>query len=142
MAGLNSKLHRILAMDFNFPEMSEDEWLEWRKDVIGEISRAFAEAGWTPPDTTRDQDAKRVVEAFKEVNNVPSVRVSDKASARVLSQKYGADNIIQIIQVMAAHKGEQYVPSINHIKDIENKWVMIERWFKKNQPRKAEDYGF
>lgn len=85
-----------------------------------------------------DSGADRIVKAFKRTYKVPSVRPTDEKAAKVLAKEYGADNVIQIIKVMSTMTAP-YKPSINHIKDIETKWLMIERYLTDNQQR---DIGF
>lgn len=123
---LDRELREICSV-FPYPE-----------SAIKTIKQAFKDAGWTPPAKVHPE-AERIIEAFKEANNVPSVRPTDIKAARLLAEKYGADNIIQIIQIMAAAQGKPYVPSINNIKNLQDKWVMVGNYIKKNQEK---DYGF
>lgn len=92
--------------------------------------------------TPKNTDANRIIEAFKEVHNVPSVRPTDRTSARVLSKIYGAEAIIQIIQIMAQARNQPYAPTVNHIKDIETKWIMIGRFIAKNKIVNKSTHGF
>ena len=115
-------------------------WGTYTEEDKNDIRQAFIDAGWVKP-TRGNPDANRIIEAFKEVHNVPSVRETDKKSARVLSEAYGADNVIQIIRIMKDAKWA-YKPSINHLKDVETKWIMIGRYLTKNQVTSKESHGF
>ena len=113
------------------------ELLNGYKDVK-EILSILEKAGVLK--ITKGTDAERIVIAFQEANNTPSVRPVDLKAARLLGEKYGTEEIIQIIQIMASAQGKPYVPSINNIKTLADKWIMVGRYIKNNKPK--GDQGF
>jgi hypothetical protein len=96
------------------------------------IRQVFINAGWTPPLKNAQADVQKLVDAFMQANGTASVRPTDRTAARVLIKAYGVEPVIQIVQVMRREQGKPYCPSINNIKNLLDKWLMVERYLKKN----------
>lgn len=81
----------------------------------------------------RNQDIEKVVTAFKEAFHTTTTSRYDRFAAKRLASKHGADNIVQVISLLAQHAGDQYVPTVNSVRQIELKWVNISNFFNKLQ---------
>lgn len=74
----------------------------------------------------------KVTDAFKSSFNTTSISKWDRFAAGRLAKKHEADNVIQIIAIMAAAQGKPYCPSIASIRQLEEKWVLVGNWIKRN----------
>lgn len=81
----------------------------------------------------RNKDVESIVTAFKESFGTTTINKYDRFAAKRLADKHGAENIVKIITILSQHSGDQYVPSVNSVRQIEVKWVNIANFFKKLQ---------
>jgi len=73
----------------------------------------------------RDKNIQSIVDAFCEAFGTTKASRYDRFAAKRLHVKYGAENIIKIIQALAAKGGERYAPVINNVSQLEAKWVQV-----------------
>lgn len=70
-------------------------------------------------------DIDQVVEVFSELFGTTKVSRQDRWAANRLVNKYGAQTVVGVIELLAEHCREQYAPVIGSIVQLENKWVNV-----------------
>jgi transposase len=103
------------------------------------ITEALKTIAGEEPKDLRNKDVQAVVEAFKESFGTTTTSRYDRFAAKRLSDKHGTDNIVKIIKVLAQHTGDKYTPSVNGVRQIEEKWVNIAAFFKRMQAERPID---
>lgn len=83
------------------------------------------------PQEFGNQDINLIVNAFKETFDTTNVTKFDRWAAKRLAEKHGAPQIVRIIQALGQVSGDKYSPSVNSVRQIEEKWVTIASYFKK-----------
>lgn len=78
-----------------------------------------------------DPDIDKVIETFKEAYGVTKITRYDRWAANRLVQKHGSQSICQIIRMLAEQAGHPYAPVPNNIVQIEEKWVAILSFLRK-----------
>lgn len=73
----------------------------------------------------RNKAVQDVIDAFKDNFGTTATSRYDRYAAKRLSDKYGVDDVIKIIQALAMSKGEQYCPVVNNVAELERKMVSV-----------------
>lgn len=79
----------------------------------------------------RNKDVQSIIEAFMTAFGTTKASEYDRYAAKRLHVKHGTENMIKVINSLAAHAGEQYCPSINSVTELENKLPSIIAYLKK-----------
>lgn len=106
-------------------------------EILGELIPKDPERNGTITEVVkkdaRNPEVQKVVDAFQGAFGTTKVSKWDRFAASRLSKKYGADNIAQIITILAQHQGDKYTPVVNSIRQLEEKWVNVSNFFSRIQ---------
>ena len=80
-----------------------------------------------------DADIDRVLSKFSETYGTTKTSNSDRFAANRLTSKYGAQSVCGIIDMLAAANGQPYAPVVNSVTELENKWVSVLTFVRKNK---------
>lgn len=80
-----------------------------------------------------DADIERVLDAFKKTFGTTKSSKSDRFAANRLVKKYGVNAVVGIIQLLGNSSGAEYVPVVNNVQQVEDKWVSILSFVRKQQ---------
>lgn len=85
-----------------------------------------------------DQDVGKIIEVFK--NSFHTTRTSkwDRFAAKRLANKHSVEAVCQIIQLLDQRQDYKYVPVINSISQLEDKWVNVIKFLRKSKPVEVE----
>lgn len=83
------------------------------------------------PADRRNKDIQLIVDTFVEVSGVTKTSKWDRFAAKRLADKHGAEEIAKLIQVYFSLDPNQYKPSINSIRQLEEKWVNVGNYMQK-----------
>jgi len=72
-----------------------------------------------------------IIDSFKDNFGTTKVSQYDRYAARRLAAKYGADDIISVIEALSKSRGQKYCPSINSVLELERKLVTVIDFLKK-----------
>ena len=72
-----------------------------------------------------NNDVDKVVEQFKTTFGTTKVTKADRFAAHRMSEKYGAQAVCGIVQLLAANVTEKYAPVVGSITQLETKWVSV-----------------
>lgn len=97
------------------------------------ISEALKTIVGAEPKDLRNNDVQAIVDTFTQCFETTATSKYDRFAANRLAKKHGAKKIVQIIQILAAHSGDKYCPTINNIRQLEDKWPSIGNFFNKLQ---------
>lgn len=103
--------------------------IEALKTISGELTVA----------DKRNPDIQRIVETFIAAFDTTKTSKYDRFAAKRLADKHGADNIVKVIQLVAAHNSDKYCPSVNSIRQLEEKWPNVARYFKQKAADQVVD---
>lgn len=78
-------------------------------------------------------DVNAIIGAFTESFGTTKSTKYDRWAAHRLAMKHGASVIVNIIKALAASRGDKYCPSVNSVKQIEEKWVNIANYIGRQQ---------
>jgi hypothetical protein len=78
-----------------------------------------------------DADVDRVVSVFSDKFGTTKTTNADRFAARRLTQKYGAQAVVGILTLLAQNSGEQYVPIVGSVAQLETKWVQVLNFVRK-----------
>jgi hypothetical protein len=132
--------HILVLDEKNFTDDQIMTTLEISKQTIYNARKAYeplSEALKTINDNSqvdkRNPDIQEIIDAFTENFGTTKSTRWDRYAAKRLSDKYGADRIVKVIQILAAHGGEPYVPSVGSVRELEEKLVKVQSFFKRLQ---------
>lgn len=72
-----------------------------------------------------DADVDRVVKTFTDTFGTTKTTKQDRFAAHRLVNKYGAQTIVGIIQLLGQHSQEKYMPVVGSLVDLETKLVNV-----------------
>lgn len=75
-----------------------------------------------------DSEVDQIIIAFSKSFGTTSVSRYDRYSATRLIKRYPAKELIKIIEILAQHRGDTYCPVIGNIRQLEIKWVSVQRF--------------
>lgn len=125
--------------------------------LIEQIAPIIAQGAMNQPDTTAkyvierlmdegvitigygDKDVDRIIDQFKQSFGTTKASKHDRWSANRLAAKYGAQAVTGIIQLLAKGAGEKYAPVVGNVAQLEDKWVSVLNFVRKQQEDKAVD---
>lgn len=76
----------------------------------------------------RDPDVQTIIEAFQTAFGTTNVTKYDRWSAKRLHAKYGAANVIKVINALAPLTGEKFAPVVNSVQELETKLVSVSKF--------------
>lgn len=68
-------------------------------------------------------EVDQIVDAFRAEMGTTKVSQNDRFAANRLADKFGAQSVVYAIKAIAP--GGQYVPVVNNISQLEDKWVSV-----------------
>lgn len=77
-------------------------------------------------------DIDQVVEKFSSTFGTTRTTKYDRFAAGRLTAKYGAQSVCGIIGLLGVAGDERYKPVVNNITELENKWVSVVAFLRKN----------
>lgn len=101
------------------------------KPIAEEIVRRLGDEGLLMQPSFGDKTVSRIVGTFKEAFGTTKTSRYDRYAASRLATRYSADQVCQIIVLMAGAAAEPYAPVINNVSELENKWVSVLAHIKK-----------
>jgi hypothetical protein len=78
-----------------------------------------------------NSDIDAVVIQFSETFGNTKTSKYDRFAAKRLTEKYGRDSIVGIIQLLGKRKGEKYCPVVGNISQLEEKIVSVMNFLRK-----------
>jgi hypothetical protein len=105
-----------------------------QEPIIEALKTITAEA----PTDKRNPDVQMVCQAFMTAFDTTKISKWDRFAAKRLADKHGADNIVKVITVLALNASDKYAPSVNSVRQLEEKWVNVSNYFKKKAGDTAE----
>lgn len=72
-----------------------------------------------------NKDVNAIVEAFKQSFGTTKTTKYDRWAAKRLSDAYGTDNIVKVIQALADISRDKYTPVVNNVAQLEQKWNSV-----------------
>lgn len=78
-------------------------------------------------------DIDRVVKTFADTFGTTKVSKADRYAANRLVTKYSAQAVSGIISLLGSKNQEKYCPVVNSVADLENKWVSVMSFLRKNE---------
>jgi hypothetical protein len=76
-------------------------------------------------------DIDKVVEAFTETFGTTKTSKPDRWAANRLVNKYGSQAVVGVVRLLGQHQGEKYAPVVNNVVQVEEKWVQILTFLRK-----------
>lgn len=80
-----------------------------------------------------DADIERVLDSFKKTFGTTKSSKDDRFAANRLVKKYGVHAVVGIVQLLGQHSGAEYAPVVNNVRQVEDKWVSILSFVRKQQ---------
>lgn len=78
-----------------------------------------------------DADIDMVVQSFTDTFGTTKVSRADRWAASRLVKAHGAQSVMGIVRLLAQHSGEQYVPVVNNVAELENKFLSVVHFLRK-----------
>lgn len=72
-----------------------------------------------------DAGINTIISAFNNTFGTTKASRWDRYAAKRLSARYGAENITAVIRALGDMKGAAYMPSVNSVQQLEEKWVSV-----------------
>ena len=72
-----------------------------------------------------DSEVDSIIEKFKTTFGTTKASKHDRYAAHRLAGKYGSQSVCGIIQMLAEHRDEKYVPVIGSVTQLEDKMVSV-----------------
>lgn len=85
-----------------------------------------------------DKDVERVVQKFTDSFGTTKTSRQDRWAAHRLARKYGSQAVCGIIQILAENSTEKYAPVVGSITQLEEKWVSVLRFVRKQTEEDKE----
>ncbi len=76
-------------------------------------------------------DVNLIVSTFKDCFGTTKANNYDRYAAKRLAAKHGVANIVAIIEALARYGGDKYCPSVNSVRQLEDKLVSVMAFLKK-----------
>lgn len=80
----------------------------------------------------------QIVGTFKEEFNISVVTARDRQAANRLASTHGAKPVVEVIKLLAKSSSGQYAPTVNNVQQLEQKWVSVINYLRKNIGRESE----
>lgn len=78
-----------------------------------------------------DADIDIVVQSFTDAFGATKVSRADRWAAGRLVKAHSAQGVVGIVRLLAQHSGEQYVPVVNNVAELENKFLSVLHFLRK-----------
>lgn len=78
-----------------------------------------------------DTDVDRAIQAFVDTFGVTKTSKIDRFAAHRLVRKYGTQSVCGVIKLLGANQDQKYVPVVNSVSELEQKWVSILNFVRK-----------
>lgn len=78
-----------------------------------------------------DAEVDMVVESFTDAFGATKVSKADRYAASRLIKAHSAQGVVGIVRLLAQHSGEQYVPVVNNVAELENKFLSVLHFLRK-----------
>lgn len=98
-----------------------------QEPILEALKTVTAEA----PVDKRNPDIQMVCQAFMTAFDTTKISKWDRFAAKRLADKHGKDNIVKVIELLAQNASDKYAPSVNSVRQLEEKWVNVSNYFKK-----------
>lgn len=79
-----------------------------------------------------DDNIGRVVTSFTETFGTTKTSKYDRFAAKRLSDRYGVQAVTGVITLLGRKRDEPYAPVVGNIKQLEDKWVSVLNFLRKN----------
>lgn len=83
------------------------------------------------PEIYGNPDINKIIDSFKTQFGTTNATRYDRFAAHRLAKKYGADEIVKIIEVLRAHLTDDYCPVIGSVSQLDRKIVNVMVFFKR-----------
>lgn len=106
--------------------------------ILGDVSTAetvvqvLQDEGWLNVGYG-DQEVEQILAKFKDTYGTTKVTNSDRFAANRLAKQYGGRAVCGIIELLGGAVGEQFVPVVNNVVELENKWVSVLSFVRKER---------
>lgn len=86
-----------------------------------------------------DAEVDAVVSKFTEVFGTTRTSQADRWAAHRLVKRYGSQAVVGIIQLLGSLSHERYAPVVGSIMQLEDKWVSVMNFLRKNREEEIID---
>lgn len=84
-------------------------------------------------------EVDQIVDKFADTFGTTKTSKYDRYAARRLAQKYGAQAVCGIIQLLGQNANARYAPVVGSISQLEEKWVSVLAFLRKNAENEVVD---